>query len=271
MENSVMLNAVCNEPVSLKVLEEPFYRKGFSPFVNKQTGTWWEYDDDKKGFFDTGIIAQGRDGNDYVITEKDYDTIVERTLSNVNPTLDEKLSSKLPKSPTEWGIWTPDEQAAARERMSVENGSDFELLVDATLEEEANSFVVKFPKPIRECLYHIWFFNNNDKTILQTRCVDSDSNKIYLLRYSNNIYKGYGYVLNGYFRYNGNILGQSVVGYAGETMSEAWTTDVLGSGGYAYINYPTETKLSKVDSLGIYLNGTSHVLNAGAVIRVWGR
>ena len=119
MENSVMLNAVCNEPVSLKVLEEPFYRKGFSPFVNKQTGTWWEYDDDKKGFFDTGIIAQGRDGNDYVITEKDYDTIVERTLSNVNPTLDEKLSSKLPKSPTEWGIWTPDEQAAARERIGI--------------------------------------------------------------------------------------------------------------------------------------------------------
>ena len=119
MENSVMLNAVCNEPVSLKVLEEPFYRKGFSPFVNKQTGTWWEYDDDKKGFFDTGIIAQGRDGNDYVITEKDYGTIVERTLSNVNPTLDEKLSSKLPKSPTEWGIWTPDEQAAARERIGI--------------------------------------------------------------------------------------------------------------------------------------------------------
>ena len=119
MENSVMLNAVCNEPVSLKVVQEPFYRKGFSPFVNKQTGTWWEYDDDKKGFFDTGIIAQGRDGNDYVITEKDYDTIVERTLSNVNPTLDEKLSSKLPKSPTEWGIWTPDEQAAARERIGI--------------------------------------------------------------------------------------------------------------------------------------------------------
>ena len=73
----------------------------------------------KKDFFDTGIIAQGRDGNDYVITEKDYDTIVERTLSNVNPTLDEKLSSKLPKSPAEWGIWTPDEQAAARERIGI--------------------------------------------------------------------------------------------------------------------------------------------------------
>ena len=91
-KHSVMLSAVCNEPVSLKVLEEPFYRKGFSPFVNKETGTWWEYDDDKKGFFDTGIIAQGRDGNDYVITEQDYDTIVERTLNNVNPTLDDMIN-----------------------------------------------------------------------------------------------------------------------------------------------------------------------------------
>ena len=117
MGNAVMLSAVCNEPVSLKVLEEPFYRKGFSPFVHKQTGTWWEYDDDKKGFFDTGIIAQGRDGNDYVITEQDYNTIVERTLSNVNPTLDEKLSSKLPKSPANWEPWTAEEQASARERM----------------------------------------------------------------------------------------------------------------------------------------------------------
>lgn len=134
MENSVMLNAVCNEPVSLKVVQEPFYRKGFSPFVNKETGTWWEYDDDKKGFFDTGIIAQGRDGNDYVITEQDYNTIVERTLSNVNPTLDEKLLSKLPKSPTDWEPWTPDEQAAARERMGIPDA--YALVNEITLEEE---------------------------------------------------------------------------------------------------------------------------------------
>lgn len=142
MENSVMLNAVCNEPVSLKVVQEPFYRKGFSPFVNKQTGTWWEYDDDKKGFFDTGIIARGRDGNDYVITWKDYDTIVERTLSNVNPTLDEKLSSKLPKSPTEWGIWTPDEQAAACERIGIERLGKWEEIVTVTTEEAVSIFTV---------------------------------------------------------------------------------------------------------------------------------
>lgn len=272
MENSVMLNAVCSEPVSLKVVKEPFYRKGFSPFVHKQTGTWWEYDDDKKGFFDTGIIAQGRDGNDYVITEQDYNTIVERTLSNVNPTLDEKLSSKLPKSPANWEPWTSEEQASARERMSVENGSDFELLVDATLEEEANSFVVKFPKPVRECLYHVWFFNNNDdRTILQTKCVDSDNNTDYLLRYSFSISIGNGYSLNGYFRHNGDLREKSIIGYAGDSMAPSWTTDMPGTGSSAIINYPTNMKLSKVDALRIYLNNTSHVLNAGAVIRVWGR
>ena len=186
--------------------------------------------------------------------------------------LKDDLSNKLPKSPADWDPWTSEEQAAARERMSVENGSDFELLVDATLEEEANSFIVKFPKPVRECLYHVWFFNNNDdKTILQTRCVDSNSNQYCLLRYSNSTPKGYGYVLNGYFRYNGNILHHSIVGYAGESSSETWTTDVAGTGSYAYISYPTNMKLSKVDSLRIHLNNTSHVLNAGAVIRVWGR
>lgn len=82
MENAVMLNAVCNEPVSLKVVQEPFYRKGFSPFVNKETGTWWEYDDDKKGFFDTGIIAQGRDG-DTVDVRIDGESIVQDGVANV--------------------------------------------------------------------------------------------------------------------------------------------------------------------------------------------
>ena len=311
-----MLSAVCNEPVSLKVVEEPFYRKGFSPFVNKETGTWWEYDDDKKGFFDTGIIAQGRDGDTVdvridgksivqdgvavlpVASVRNYGGIVrvnygQGFASDVNGFLqayneDNFISNRFTGRPLELGHldyavkaamchgkgapWTAEEQAAARERMSVENGSDFELLVDATLEEEANSFVVKFPKPVRECLYHIWFFNNNDdKTILNTRCVDSDSNEYCSLRYSNNISKGYGYVLNGYFRYNGNIINHSIVGYAGESMHGTWTMHVEGTGGPAIISYPTNMKLSKVDVLGIYLAITSHVLNVGAKIRIWGR
>lgn len=149
-KQSVMLSAVCNEPVSLKVVKEPFYRKGFSPFVNKQTGTWWEYDDDKKGFFDTGIIAQGRDGNDYVITEQDYNTIVERTLSNVNPTLDEKLSSKLPKSPANWEPWTAEEQAAARERIGIYDSIlSKDPIITETLSEEVTEIKIGLPKPLR--------------------------------------------------------------------------------------------------------------------------
>lgn len=271
MENSVMLSAVCNEPVSLKVVKEPFYRKGFSPFVHKQTGTWWEYDDDKKGFFDTGIIAQGRDGNDYVITEQDYDTIVERTLSNVNPTLDEKLSSKLPKSPIDWGPWTAEEQAAARERISVENGSDFELLVDATLEEEANSFVVKFPKPVRECMYHVWFFNNNaDKARLYTECFDFDTKFNILLKYSL-VSNNNTCAIEGYFKHNGNLPNKSVIGIANETITDLWVSDSYANGTYAWAPYTYPKGLNKVDAMKIYLIDKLQVLNVGAVIRVWGR
>ena len=270
-KHSVMLNAVCNEPVSLKVLEEPFYRKGFSPFVNKETGTWWEYDDDKKGFFDTGIIAQGRDGNDYVITEQDYDTIVERTLNNVNPTLDEKLSSKLPKSPANWEPWTAEEQASARERMSVENGSDFELLVDATLEEEANSFVVKFPKPVRECLYHVWFFNNNvDKARLYTECFDFDTKFDILLKYSL-VSNNCTCAIEGYFKHNGNLPNKSVNGIANETITDLWVSDSYANGSYAWAPYTYSKGLNKVDAMKIYLADKLQVLNVGAVIRVWGR
>lgn len=198
MENSVMLNAVCNEPVSLKVLEEPFYRKGFSPFVNKQTGTWWEYDDDKKGFFDTGIIAQGRDGNDYVITEKDYDTIVERTLSNVNPTLDEKLSSKLPKSPTEWGIWTPDEQAAARERIGIPGDLEQDLtMLRAHLGEYENLlFESKRVTDIFEPTLNVGFMSLNG-SIYTGEIYDT-------FRYTNKIPVKSGDILS-YYSYSGNV------------------------------------------------------------------
>lgn len=33
--------------------------KGYSPFINEETGTWFEYDNAKKAFVDTGITAQG--------------------------------------------------------------------------------------------------------------------------------------------------------------------------------------------------------------------
>lgn len=168
--------------------------------------------------------------------------------------------------------WTSDEQAAARERMAVENGADFELLVDATLEEEVNTFTVVFTKPVRECVYHIWFYNNNNsRVIAQTKCLESNTTKFYLLKYTANIDNGTGYVLNGYFRYNGPIFSRSIIGYACDSSTPSWTTDNPGNGNIAYINYPTVMSLGKVDGLSFNLVDKSHVLNVGAKIKVWGR
>lgn len=183
-----------------------------------------------------------------------------------------RFDTKLDNTPDAWPAWTADEQAKARERMSVENGSDFELLVDAVLEEEANTFLVQFPKPVRECMYHIWFYNNNGENVTAvTRCLDVGSTGYYLLKYTSNIRDACGYVLNGYFRYNGPVSAKSVVGYASESTVSSWTSDVPGNGNAAYMNYPIETAMKKADGIQFYLNSPSHVLNAGAVIKVWGR
>ena len=183
-----------------------------------------------------------------------------------------RFDTKLDNTPDAWPAWTADEQAKARERMSVENGSDFELLVDAVLEEEANTFLVQFPKPVRECMYHIWFYNNNGENVTAvTRCLDVGSTRYYLLKYTSNIRDACGYVLNGYFRYNGPVSAKSVVGYASESTVSSWTSDVPGNGNAAYMNYPIETAMKKADGIQFYLNSASHVLNAGAVIKVWGR
>ena len=199
--------------------------------------------------------------------------ILSYTASDINSKLGQidELSNKLPKSPVNWEPWTSEEQTAARERMSVENGSDFELLVDATLEEEANSFTVAFPKPVRECIYHIWFYNNNGASVIaQTQCIELGTANYYLLRYVT-VLDSRGYVLNGYFRHNGSITTKSIVGYASDSQVEIWTSDNHGLGNSAYMNYPTRKELSKVDGLKFFLSDTTHVLNAGAVIRVWGR
>lgn len=39
-------------------------KKGYSPYINGDTLTWWEYDDTQKVFIDTGITAQGPQGED---------------------------------------------------------------------------------------------------------------------------------------------------------------------------------------------------------------
>lgn len=44
---------------TVRATTEVVYKKGYSPFVSDETGTWFEYDDKLKGFVDTGIIAEG--------------------------------------------------------------------------------------------------------------------------------------------------------------------------------------------------------------------
>lgn len=167
--------------------------------------------------------------------------------------------------------WTAEEQAAARERMAVENGSDFELLVDATLEEEANIFKVAFPKPVRECLYHIWFYNNNVESVtVKTMCLDHSGHDN-VLRYSSSIRNGLGYALNGYFRYNGYIFANSIVGYATDSTSPNWTTNSAGNGRTAFMNYPSSYPLRDVSSLSFEIVDQTNVLNVGAKIQIWER
>lgn len=199
--------------------------------------------------------------------------VAARLNSNVPLTpINYDYAVKLAMCDGEGAAWTADEQAKARERMSVENGSDFELLVDAVLEEEANTFLVQFPKPVRECMYHIWFYNNNDSNVVaQTKCLDSGTNKYYLLKYTSSITTGRGYALNGYFRYNGPIHSRSIIGYASDSSVPTWTTDVSGNGNVAYMVYPTDMILKKVDGLSFSLADINHVLNVGATIKVWGR
>ena len=203
--------------------------------------------------------------------------LVDDTLSISSAAADAKvtgeaLAGKLDNTPGTWPAWTADEQAAARERMGVENGGDFELLVDATLEEEANTFTVQFPKTVRELIYHIWFFNNNGENVIaQTKCLNAKGDRYYLIKYASGIKAGNGFAQNGYLRYNGNIIGYAVIGFASDSQSSSWTTDTNGNGNAAYTNYPTSLDLTEVGGIKFYLNNASHVLNAGAVIKVWGR
>ena len=171
--------------------------------------------------------------------------------------------------------WTADEQKAARERMSVENGSDFELLVDATLEEEAHEFNVTFPYPVREVLYHFWWFNNNGaKATMRIFAGDSAHTSVaqmYLLRYDNTNNNGWGYVYNGYLRHNGNMKQKGFIGYVSSSGSSGWTQDVEGNGNIAYMNYPSDASTVKFDFMKFILKEADYVLNAGAVVKVWGR
>lgn len=65
-----------------------FIREAYSPYINEETGTWFEYDTKLKKFIDTGVSPsgpKGEDGKDYVITEKDYDAIADIIEPKVKP------------------------------------------------------------------------------------------------------------------------------------------------------------------------------------------
>lgn len=167
--------------------------------------------------------------------------------------------------------WTADEQKAARERMSVENGSDFELIVDATLEEEANGFIVQFPYPMREILYHVWWFNNNaDRATFQIRVGDFNTKKQLTLKHDVLAVK-YGGVTNGYAKKCMSSLPYPIYGVGVFSTYTGWTTNSNGNGGAAYYSYPSANVINEMSYIKLYCVDTSYVLNVGAVIQVWGR
>ena len=49
--------------IQLNPSQPVIYKKGYSPFV--QDGTWYQYNEDLKGYVDTGIVAHGQDGRDF--------------------------------------------------------------------------------------------------------------------------------------------------------------------------------------------------------------
>lgn len=46
-----------NVMYKINSMSETLIRKGYSPYVDEETGTWWEYDDKLKTFVDTHILA----------------------------------------------------------------------------------------------------------------------------------------------------------------------------------------------------------------------
>lgn len=47
-------------PISaIPMSTEVIIKRGYSPFINQETGTWFEYNNKYKTFIDTGVIASG--------------------------------------------------------------------------------------------------------------------------------------------------------------------------------------------------------------------
>lgn len=48
-----------DSPQIIPMNDEILIHKGYSPFVNEETGTWFEWDNKRKVFYDTEIVARG--------------------------------------------------------------------------------------------------------------------------------------------------------------------------------------------------------------------
>ena len=74
--------------------------------------------------------------DDRYYTENEIDTKVDGINSNINE-LKGDLANKLPKSPANWGPWTAEEQAAARDKIGIP--VDYELIEEIILEEDVST------------------------------------------------------------------------------------------------------------------------------------
>lgn len=57
----------------VRLSTEIIIKKGYSPFINEETGTWFEYDDDKHGFVDTGVVAAGSGGTTALVFKNRFE------------------------------------------------------------------------------------------------------------------------------------------------------------------------------------------------------
>lgn len=209
----------------------------------------------------------------FMNVQKALDAGIEDRTENYKPIVPSNLDKavKAAMCDGKGAAWTADEQKAARERMSVENGSDFELIVDATLEEEANTFVVQFPYPMREILYHVWWFNKNANiAAFQIRAGDFNTKMEFILKHEN-LSVNYGGVINGYAKKCMSSPPLPIYGVSVASASSKWTTNKFGNGGATYYSYPSSYEINEMSYIKLYCVDTSYVLNVGAAIQVWGR
>lgn len=85
--------------ITVPMSSEIIIKRGYSPYINENTGTWFEYNNKYKTFIDTGVIARGS-SNIYMKTTQEWNDIpslqAERATIYVYSdykTIDDKLIS----------------------------------------------------------------------------------------------------------------------------------------------------------------------------------